>query len=289
MPSAVRHNGAAGRAGAIFVPSKRGTSLQFTSMRSKSRWIGALLGAAWLTSCNGASPPAEQEGGTPGDAVLPPSDADAPEPDAAQQDAGSESVDVSPPSNDARDATSGDVVCYTCDPLGGQYCGTIGEGCSRRALMCGNQCRQPGFTCGGGGVFNVCGAARDSGRCEVTSCDTSGGTYCGRVGDGCGGTLDCGACALPSICAAGGTTGICGRSETECTRLSCSNGAARYCGVVGNGCGGRLDCGECPESSPCGETIAHMCGSDPPASLAPPVAPEPPPPPGPPQPPPPPT
>src|SRR5438105_569511 len=34
-------------------------------------------------------------------------------------------------------------------------------------------------------------------------------------------------------------------SPGDCTPISCSNASATYCGQIGNGCGGILDCGDC--------------------------------------------
>src|SRR5262245_55814949 len=63
--------------------------------------------------------------------------------------------------------------CGDCNPTGAQYCGKIGNSCGTRT-DCGN-CKQPGFTCGGSGIPNVCGAAPDSGVCEPTVCSQPAG------------------------------------------------------------------------------------------------------------------
>ena len=258
-------------------------------MRTRRYAVSVLVWTASITSCTSDLPPAQLDAGRPSDASEPAFDADAPSADTTTRhepspDTESDPADREPPRDDVRDARLGDAVCQTCDPPGGQYCGTIGDGCSRRTLMCGPECRQPGFSCGGGGINNVCGAAPDSGLCTKTVCQARGGSYCGPVGDGCGDTLDCGECPIPLTCGAGGTPGVCGAAEDTCTRLTCTHASARYCGVIGNGCGGSLDCGWCPEGDVCGVTIEHMCGLDPPGILVPPPAPELPPPPGPPRP-----
>src|SRR5262249_35611504 len=83
----------------------------------------------------------------------------------------------------------------TCAQGSGHYCGSIGDGCGRE-LVCGD-CAAP-FTCGGGGIANVCGAAVDSGACSPTTCEQASGRYCGTVGNNCGGQIDCGTCTGPN-------------------------------------------------------------------------------------------
>jgi hypothetical protein len=180
----------------------------------------------------------------------------------------------------ARDRDGG---CATCDPVGGQYCGRIADECSPNGrLECSLVCNVAGFTCGGRGLPNICGAGHD---CRASTCLALAATYCGKVGDGCGGTLDCGECSPPFNCGIRGIPGVCGARDDACSPLTCARATVRYCGVIGDGCGGKLDCGECPDGGVCGETLAHMCGADPVPIAIPPPAPIPPLPPAPPVPP----
>jgi hypothetical protein len=152
----------------------------------------------------------------------------------------------------------------TCNPPGGQYCGAIGDVCSR-VFRCPAECSVPGFICGGRGVPNLCGAAFDSGLCKPLACSTAGANYCGRIGDGCGGTIDCGECEGFAVCGARGIPGVCGLSDDRGSPLTCTRATTiRYCGVLG--------------------AIPNMCGWDPMGPFAPPPGPISPQPPAPPRP-----
>jgi hypothetical protein len=149
--------------------------------------------------------------------------------------------------------------CLTCDPPGGQYCGSIGDNCNTK-LDCG-ECKQDGYTCGGHGIEHVCGASPDSGKCSLISCDPPNGRYCDVIGDGCGGALDCGACPGNMECGAAGLPNLCATPLSKgCVPLICSDGNSQYCGVVGDGCGGALDCGACGAGLECGARIERLCG-----------------------------
>jgi hypothetical protein len=148
--------------------------------------------------------------------------------------------------------------CLTCDLPGASLCGSISDGCGNR-LSCPD-CREFGFTCGGGGIPNVCGAARDSGVCDPTVCADPAGRYCGVVGDSCGGKIDCGACTPPFKCGGAGIPGVCGIAGGDCTPASCNPVGGWYCGVVGDGCGKALDCGACPAGQTCGARRKNVCG-----------------------------
>ena len=181
-----------------------------------------------------------------------------------------------------------DSACVmSCRPIGGgQFCGRITDYCGK-FLECGTACDVPGFTCGGAGTPNLCGAARDSGACKTTVCDQRpAGQYCGIVGDGCGGTIDCGACADWFICGGGGVPHLCGipLDSGTCAPFTCSEASVRRCGVIGDGCGNALDCGSCEGGDICGQSIPGICGS-PDTRPPPPASPPPPPPPPPPVPP----
>jgi hypothetical protein len=122
-------------------------------------------------------------------------------------------------------------------------------------------CTTPGYTCGGGSIRNVCGAARDSGVCTAITCETPSGRYCGRIGDGCGGILDCGLpCLGAETCGGGGTPNVCGvPPDGGCIPSSCRIAGTTYCGRIGDGCGADLDC-TCPNGEACGAVGPNVCG-----------------------------
>jgi hypothetical protein len=126
----------------------------------------------------------------------------------------------------------------------------IGDGCGRE-LPCGN-CAA-GETCSGG----LCVPA----NCTPLTCNiTGGGKYCGMIGDGCGGPLDCQGCSAPQTCGGAGIQGVCGTPAGSCTnRLNCRPMGGQYCGVVGDNCGGSIDCGACDNGMACRSD--HVCPS----------------------------
>jgi hypothetical protein len=160
-------------------------------------------------------------------------------------------------------ACSGDWTCEnnvcvggpSCTPMasctvdGATYCGSIGDGCGR-ALACGD-CPN-GDTCTGG----ICVPP----GCVPLVCEAQGGTYCGTIGNGCGGVLECGDCTGGATCAGGGVANVCGGAP-GCIPVECTTeGGAQYCGVIGDGCGGLLDCAECADGMACGgDGVAHVC------------------------------
>jgi hypothetical protein len=124
------------------------------------------------------------------------------------------------------------VACTptTCAPKGGTYCGTIGDGCGDK-LECGS-CKN-GWTCGGRGIDNMCGASPDGGACQLVSCNSSAGRYCGTIGDGCGGALKCGECPSGETCL---STGVCRRSCPLCEQIpTCTSGTTTISGKVNTG------------------------------------------------------
>jgi len=189
--------------------------------------------------------------------------------------------------NPVFDAKMTDVACTTCTFPGGDYCGRIAEGCARRILDCGVTCIVPGYTCGGSGFPNICGAALDSGVCSPTVCDRPGSKACGIVGDGCGGRLDCGGCSGEETCGGAGLPRLCGTAPDSgaCKPVVCTQLSGSYCGAIGDGCGGRLDCGSCPTGQSCSAGTCIGPGAPPspppppPAPEVPPLPPVPPPPP----------
>ncbi len=132
--------------------------------------------------------------------------------------------------------------------VNGQLCGRIGDGCGG-ALDCDAPC-PTGETCGGAGVSGLCGEPPSS--CTKIGCNAGGGRYCGPIGDGCGGLLACGDCSGSLTCGGGGTTGLCGAPVGNCTALTCTVTNGRFCGTIGDGCNGTLECGNCPTGQSCG-------------------------------------
>ena len=110
---------------------------------------------------------------------------------------------------------SGADACLpiTCTPVGGRYCGKIGDGCGQD-LDCGG-C-PVGETCGGGGTRNTCGRPAPA-ACTAIECVQPGGRICGRVGDGCGRAINCGDCPAGESC---GPNRVCmsGQCDNLCPR-----------------------------------------------------------------------
>jgi hypothetical protein len=86
---------------------------------------------------------------------------------------------------------------------------------------------------------------------------------CGIASDGCGGTIDCGGCpdagCPPIVCGGGGAPNVCG--SPACTCLNCARSGFN-CGVIGDGCGGLMNCGTCPQGQTCGGGdggMANVC------------------------------
>ncbi len=188
-------------------------------------------------------------------------------------------------------------VCtpLTCRPTGGQYCGgVLGDGCGG-TLSCDDDC-PAGWQCtshlcqGGsscvevacgtgsgkycGSIGDGCGRSEDCGaciagetcqkgqcapvNCSPLTCNPAGGQYCGgEIGDGCGGEILCAA-----DCPAGWSCNnhLC-VGGSSCVPLTCSAGSVLYCGLIGNGCGGGLDCGTCPSGEVCTNNlcVAQNC------------------------------
>ena len=151
---------------------------------------------------------------------------------------------------------AGTVCLPGCSVAGGDYCGTIGDGCGG-TINCPSTCPKAGWTCG---TDSICKG--DPSVCTPVTClTTSGDHYCGKIGDGCGNTLDCGSdCPTGWDC----VSNLCVGSSAVCTALTCgSPGGDHYCGTVGNGCGGTLACGDdCPAGWTCGTD--SICKATPP-------------------------
>jgi hypothetical protein len=58
--------------------------------------------------------------------------------------------------------------------------------------------------------------------------------------------IDCGTCTGNLICGGAGTPNVCGCSLTTCVAQ------LKNCGTIGDGCGGTLNCGTCPNDEVCG-------------------------------------
>lgn len=203
------------------------------------------------------------------------------------------------PAGAAGAGSDGSCVPTTCTPEGGQYCGEIGDGCDG-TLMCpactgGFLCSEEGLCVGGpdcvrastsacavegatfcGDIGDGCGGSVTCGNCTdglvcedrlcvdpscvPLTCETAGGRFCGSIGNGCGGALDCGECPAGGVCGGGGIDNVCA-GGSDCTPVACDlDGGGEYCGVIGDGCGGMLDCGECSDGSACGaDGVDNVC------------------------------
>jgi hypothetical protein len=155
-------------------------------------------------------------------------------------------------------STDGGCGLVTCASMGAN-CGPIGDGCGN-LLNCGS-CTLP-QTCGGGGTPSVCGG--DAGCIPVT-CQQLG-AECGPMADRCGNLMNCGSCALPEICGGGGIPGRCGLLGSNvndagmCVPTTCAIAGAS-CGIIGDGCGGTINCGTCAMGKLCGGGgVPYQCG-----------------------------
>jgi len=144
----------------------------------------------------------------------------------------------------------------TCDTAGGgRYCGTVGDGCGG-TLDCPADCPKAGWVCDG----HLCKGP--PGVCTKVSCATANGRYCGTIGDGCGDSLSC-----DTDCSAAGTGWTCSSGNVcvggpNCAKVSCNNtnGDQQYCGDIGDGCGGTLNCpATCTNGLPCGSVTPNVC------------------------------
>ena len=153
---------------------------------------------------------------------------------------------------------------FTAGTTSGSYCGNISDGCGH-GLACGDNCAtlQPGWVCDG----NVC--VGSASVCKPATCDpTAGSRYCGKVGDGCGRGIDCG-----DNCAGLKSGWVCDTATNACVGgpgckpLACDGTPnARYCGKVGDGCGGTVDCGDTCDAFKAGwvcDTTQGLCGGGP--------------------------
>lgn len=143
------------------------------------------------------------------------------------------------PDRELRDGSSGEAprcIPVTCDSERWPYCGRIGDGCGG-VLDCG-ECRYPGMTCGRCRP-NICSA--DEGNPITCRRLIEDFNYCGDIEDGLGCPLACGACPAGQICGGAGIQGVCALADCP-ARFTCVSGSTQYCGPIGDGCGGFLDC-----------------------------------------------
>ena len=198
------------------------------------------------------------------------------------------------------DAGRGDSCTkVSCTPPGAQYCGLIGDGCgaTQNCGLCQNDWECSANICVGGPgcmprtceasatlkycgkIGDECGRELDCGGCEPDQvcksnmCVPANGcmpltcsgprrpNYCGKISDGCGAIIDCGDCLMPQECGVAGLPNVCGIGPDKCTGIKCTYaGGGQYCGRIGNGCGGVLDCAECASGEVCGSSgFPNIC------------------------------
>jgi len=170
---------------------------------------------------------------------------------------------------EAGNLITGEASTISCNALTcarlGYTCGKTGDGCGG-TLDCGSCTGSE--TCGGGGVFSVCGGA---GPCVPKTCSDLHST-CGPEGDGCGNLLQCGSCTKPDICGGGGVPSNCGTNGAPhpdggldggpCVPKTCASQSIS-CGPAGDGCGNTIECGGCATAGQtCGGGGANgVCGA----------------------------
>lgn len=152
----------------------------------------------------------------------------------------------------------------TCEDVGAE-CGTIPDGCGD-VLDCG-ECDDDGIC--GLKKANKCTSPNDV--CErIPEDEACAGKQCGFEGDGCGGTYECGTCEDGEVCGSevpfecGPDTG--GPTTCQAKIESCESVGAE-CGIIGDGCGGTIDCNEelggCPDGTFCGAQQPYRCDEPP--------------------------
>lgn len=149
----------------------------------------------------------------------------------------------------------------------GLACGTASDGCDKQ-LQCPNTCATGDLCIQGECVTPTC---------HPKTCDNvgPGGTpvACGVYGSGCDGVeLDCnrpaedGGCGPNQVC--NYATGQC--DDPPCVKLTPAEACANEtCGIVGDGCGGQINCETvedgafaCPEGTTCGGGgVPGKCGA----------------------------
>jgi hypothetical protein len=118
-----------------------------------------------------------------------------------------------------------------------------GEGCVKG--HCTLVCHPP---------LAICDRQRieDAGSCVPRTCTMPEGQVCGIAPSGCGEILNCGSCPLYQTCGGGGLPSICGYApDSGCVPRTCHQSGVDLCSSNGNGCGGPLECGACPQGQVC--------------------------------------
>jgi hypothetical protein len=164
------------------------------------------------------------------------------------------------------DGEDGGIETLGCDPQScerrGKDCGIVADGCGG-TLDCG-QCAD-GAACGVV-TANVCTTLSE--LCVPAKAEAvCAGKPCGVEGDGCGGTVTCGSCPDGQACgverAFTCSAALAGSPEQCPARIASCAEAGAECGLIGNGCGGTLDCGGCGAGQLCGVDAPQRCGAAP--------------------------
>ncbi len=216
---------------------------------------GAILLILWACACAGRPDPGATVGDDPG------------QPPGGEIDgAGRPSLPSSTPNLTGGGASLSPADCQraTCEQLG-KECGSIVDGCGGTV------------DCGSCGAQAICGLVSAntctplSDLCVPATFEQAcAGRQCGVEGDGCGATIDCGQCPgqqacgleLPFQCSEIPTS-----SDEQCgARIESCEQVGAECGLIGNGCGGTLDCGTCADGQGCGIAAPNRCAPTPPCA-----------------------
>lgn len=110
--------------------------------------------------------------------------------------------------------------------------------------------------CGGGNW--ECTSSNSCTCTPSTQCATG---VCGTVSDGCGGSFDCEPCGPCQKCSVNSCVNACKTGEVCYNSVCCkpSTCGTDDCGSISDGCGGTINCGECPFD--CG-SCEYGCNSD---------------------------
>ena len=142
-------------------------------------------------------------------------------------------------------------------------CGTVANGCGD-IIDCGN-C-DDGEQCG---IVesNVCTPL--DGLCTpIPQDEACEDKECGVEGDGCGETYECGECAAGETCGAEEAFHCAeGSGPGTCTPITTCASVGKRCNVIGDGCGGTIDCtaelGACEDGTFCGIDEPYQCSAPP--------------------------
>jgi hypothetical protein len=119
----------------------------------------------------------------------------------------------------------------------------------------------PGFGCGGDQLCYRSQAVRrsptsDAGACVRRHCFRG---WCGAVDDGCGGQLDCGPCNPPSDSDGDGGSVASRPPDLAGCQPSHACIAGVSCGLIDDGCGQLVSCGDCSVPRTCSSTSPNSC------------------------------